>query len=240
MSKQNKGFTLIELIIVILIISILTTISFVAFQNNMVDSRDATRKADMTNLKVALKSSMKKTWFYPDPAGNLINITNSWTVYVNQWILDSSISIDNLQEIPKDPKNEQFYLYSTTTNKQEFEVWMALENGWNPVAYVDWDYKTVAKNLIPSLLLATSWSWNFEINENVWIWTMNDWSKNRLKFILNWSSQNLPYKATATSFTWLINDAWITIPADTTYHSIDDIIAWQKYMWTWEYDIRSY
>ena len=136
-------------------------------------------------------------------------------------------------------------MYWITLNKQEFQIWMTLENDWNQRAYVDGDYKTVAKNLFPSLLLAMTWTSNVEISSWVTI-SWSNWSTNRLKFIINWSYNNLPYGFSewapvvkATSFSWILNEIWVTIPADTTFPSCADIYNWNKYVWTWSYELQS-
>lgn len=190
------------------------------------------------------------------------NITNSGTIYVYQWILDDSISLLDINQIPKDPKTNKFYLYAITASRQDFQIWMTLESwddntSYQPIpkvmaadngeAYIDGDYKTASKNLFPSLILAVNvtQSWSIEINENVWVWTSNDWSKNRLKFILNWSTQNLPYSfensqpiATATTFSWLLTENDDKLSTDSSYSSCADIFTKNRYFWPWSYEIR--
>lgn len=48
---QNKGFTLVELIIVITILAILATIAFVSFSGYAGQSRDAKKQSELSNLK---------------------------------------------------------------------------------------------------------------------------------------------------------------------------------------------
>ena len=49
--SANKGFTLVELIVVITILAILWTIAFISFAWYSKNSRDSVRIADMNNIE---------------------------------------------------------------------------------------------------------------------------------------------------------------------------------------------
>ncbi|MDD2487197.1 MAG: LamG domain-containing protein [Candidatus Gracilibacteria bacterium] len=243
MRKNISGFTLIEVIVVIAIISILSTVSFISFQGNLVNSRDTTRKADMANIKVALTSSKQKTGSFPYPSENF-SIMNSGSLNIEayQGILDENVSLNTIKEIPKDPRINIYYPYSIVKNKQDFQIGMTLENNGKNIAYVDGTYKTVAKNVFPSLLLAVSGSGQqFEIHELV-----GSGSDNRQKFILDGGSYNIPYEfenklpvanGTSIGFSGMINEAGINIPTNTTYSSCAEIYDGDKYLGEGEYQI---
>jgi len=59
MTKNNKWFTLVELIIVITILAILATIAFLSFQSFSADARDSKRVSDLWNINKAI--SLKST-----------------------------------------------------------------------------------------------------------------------------------------------------------------------------------
>ncbi|MDF1682375.1 MAG: hypothetical protein P1U46_01015 [Patescibacteria group bacterium] len=46
------------------------------------------------------------------------------------------------------------YFYSVTKTKQEFEMAATLENEDNPIALVNGTYKSVSRNILPSIILA--------------------------------------------------------------------------------------
>lgn len=52
--KNNKGFTLVELIVVITILAILWTIAFISLQWYSSDARDSTRISDTASMNKVL------------------------------------------------------------------------------------------------------------------------------------------------------------------------------------------
>jgi hypothetical protein len=102
---------------------------------------------------------------------------------VYQGTMTSAIISNVLKNIPRDPKTTLWYWYSTTTNRQQFQMALTLENNSAPKALVKGDYRSVAKNLFPTLLLAVTGATSFDVNANA----------NMSKFILNEGNYNLPY-----------------------------------------------
>lgn len=58
--RPTHAFTLVELIIVITLIAILSAVGFISYASYLVDARDASRVADLGNLKVQLRSEFQK------------------------------------------------------------------------------------------------------------------------------------------------------------------------------------
>ena len=124
------------------------------------------------------------------------------------------MTLSTIEKLPTDPYTKTNYLYSVTQNKQESQVALTLENWEFPIALLEWDYKTVSKNVLPSIILAT-WS---TVNVEIHTWVL-DWANNRNLFILDWW-KNLPYN--------------IVNPYDPYYagESIDSVlISWSINFW---------
>ena len=234
MIKQKKAFTFVELIVVITIIWVLSSIWFYSYIWYLSETRDSQRKADLSQVTSALKIYRQKRWYYALP-WNSFNITYSWTTVSSQWKLNKNVRLNTLEILPKDPKIKNYYSYSVTSNKQEFEIWATLENEDVDLAIVIWNYKSVSNNVLPTLLLATwatEWS-TIEIKE----WTTT-WDINRKLFIYNEQSHNLPYTFVEpyysfsdwTEFTVLQNEM---ITNDTYWQNSDfrnclEISEWWK------------
>jgi len=163
---NKKAFTFVELIVATTIIIILAWIWFYSYSGLLWDSRDSQRKSDLSQVSSALKVYKQKRWYYAIP-WNSFNITFSGTTIANQGFLNKNVHLNSLEKLPKDPKTKTYYVYSTTSNKQEFQLFLTLENEEESIALVGWDYKTVSKNLVPTLGLAMNkiaWT-NVEIKD---------------------------------------------------------------------------
>lgn len=215
-----KAFTMVELIVTITIIAILSTIWFNSYVWYLWEARDSERKANIWEIKTALKLYKQKRWAYPIP-WDTFNITNSWTIVAIQWKLNDKVTLNTMDKIPSDPYTDNYYSYSVTKNKQEAQIALTLENWEFPIALMDWDYKTVSKNVLPSIILAT-WSTS-SVEVHTWVL---DWSTNRNLFIFNWW-KNLPYK--------------VTKPYDIFYawENLDSVLSWWNITFWQNSDFRS-
>jgi len=192
MKKIKNGFTFIELIIVISIIAILTSIWFYSYIWYLSESRDSQRKSDLSQVTSALKIYKQKRWYYALPGDNF-NIVYSWTTVAYQWKLNKNVHLNTLENLPTDPKIKIYYTYSVTTNKQEFELGATLENDDINQAIIKWNYKSVSANVLPTLLFATwATSWTNLLTKS---WTTL-WDANRLLFVYDKQSHNLLYTFT--------------------------------------------
>lgn len=65
--KKSKGFTLVELIVVITILSILGTIGFISIQGFSSSARDSARVSDIGKLSRAIEMRYLRAGAYPNP-----------------------------------------------------------------------------------------------------------------------------------------------------------------------------
>jgi prepilin-type N-terminal cleavage/methylation domain-containing protein len=230
-----RAFTLVELVVVIAILAILSGISFVSYSSHVTDARDSARISDIDGLKVLLKSEKQRVGAYPLP-GNLFNIVNSGSanVVAKQGVFNTDVPMNNLTKYPKDPTTMGHYPYSISKNRQSYQFFTVLETAsTNLSAYVDGDYKVVAKNVLPSLLLAVSVApgSTIEIGSGITGGAGGDGSVNRRKFVINGGAANLVYNLSGVpktnvtlTFDQLLTQSGAKLTGATTFRTCQEIL----------------
>ena len=226
---KNKGFTLIELVVASTILVILTSIWFYSYTENIADARDGVRKTDISALGSQLNLYKKQRWAYPVP-GNNFEIHNRWGIVAYQWYMNNSVTLSTADKLPTDPDLEIPYIYATTKNRQEHQLALSLENSGSPYAILLWDYKSVAKNILPNIILAAEGTTALEVNSAVWAWATN-----RLLFIFDKGSHNIPYdfdtlspSSDATAFNDLLTDAGDDYWQNSDYRNCSEVYSAAK------------
>jgi prepilin-type N-terminal cleavage/methylation domain-containing protein len=155
--KQQYGFTLVELLIVIVILAIVSTIWFIAYEDYLIDARDGKRISQVSLLRDGMRTTIaKKSLPLPD---NAIEIRNNGNVFLYQgyaWadVLETIWFSDDT----KDPKDEVYYTYMLSKNKRDFQLMTFLEKEneevllWTNSQVHAWEYeerfpKTMGKKL---------------------------------------------------------------------------------------------
>jgi len=107
-SINNKGFTLVEVLVVVAIISILMTIMLPNFNTARLKGKDAKRKANMKQIQAALE-------MYKADQSNKLYPTNPGVVTKTGTNVLSALSLNYLPQFPTDPADPlyQFYYYTT-------------------------------------------------------------------------------------------------------------------------------
>ena len=229
---NNKWFTIVELVVAMTILLVLTGLGFYSYTQNVVDARDSVRVSDLASVSSQRKLYKKSRWAYPLP-GDTFNLLNRWRIVANQWVLNENVTLTTLDKIPYDPSLERPYVYSTTRNKQEFQLALTLESVDSGHALLEWDYKSVSKSVLPTIVLATNDWIDKEINNAVWAW-----STNRLLFVFNKGFNTLPYthegdnapKNDATTFEQLIDDPNIKFWQNSDYRNCTEIFESGKHI----------
>lgn len=211
----NSGFTIVELIVVVTILIILSTIGFVSYNSSLLDARNSTRITDMWSLKMALKNHKFKNGLYPLP-GSPFQVTNSETI-IQQWLFNDEVYTKEIDKTPQDPLvKTQYYFYAITHNKLFFQIGMSQEDqNQDMIAYVDGDYKTPNDEFVPSILFASDTWWTLESLSGA--------------FIVEKGTYNLPYNEEgqivreAESLTGILQETGVSIPKFYGYYSCQEI-----------------
>lgn len=128
--KSSKGFTLIEILIVVAVIAILSSVALVGANQARGNARDKDRLAQLKQLQVAVEIYGRINGRYPQAGcargaqwtGN-ISTYGSCAVYIDG-------IIDLMDPLPSDPvSTEGSYLYKTDASGTSYKImsWNSLE-----------------------------------------------------------------------------------------------------------------
>jgi hypothetical protein len=122
MRKIWSWFTLVEVVVVTIILSILWAVGFISYANYLIWVRDTKRLWDLTAIHDGLQSSITK-WDLVNPDSSIV--INAWWILVwNQWYAWAGIlNLIGLQDGGwKDPKNDSYYTYYLYKDKKSFQL----------------------------------------------------------------------------------------------------------------------
>ena len=127
MKYKKNGFTLVELIVVVTIVAILSTIWFISYSQYLSKTRDSNRISQLKNLSSALEVYRTKNRL--PIADDYIEITSNNQIIWYQWYLWKNI-LDLLEytQAWKDPLDNSYFTYYVTHNKRYYQLMAFLEN----------------------------------------------------------------------------------------------------------------
>lgn len=130
MKRLTTGFSLIELLVVISIISLLTAAGYVNFSKSREISRDADRRADLRNLQTAIELFKNENGRYPEGC----NAPGTWSGQTgsihacasgNQYIV--GLAPQYITTLPVDPKkiesgSDTGYMYTVNADGTVYKM----------------------------------------------------------------------------------------------------------------------
>lgn len=122
--NKSKGFTLVEILIVVAIIGVLAAAGMVAYGDALGKGRDAKRKGDLKALAEALELYYSDKGEYPETSGTGCTISN--TTGADTFKLAVQPYMKN-QTVPDDPKG-QTYCYYSENNGGSYRLFAKLDN----------------------------------------------------------------------------------------------------------------
>jgi type II secretion system protein G len=126
---SHKGFTLLEILIVLAILGILATLLMANYFTSLKKGRDLKRKHDLDQVKMALKLFYSDEQRYPDDnGGGRINEACSSLPCTWGSSLFGTTANPYMRQLPRDPSGPTSgYYYRQTENGDNFELHACLE-----------------------------------------------------------------------------------------------------------------
>lgn len=118
--QSGAGFTLVELMIVVVLIGILAAIALMFFAPQLLKGNDATRKADIDRIKIALEEYEKDHNCYP-ARDEMLNCGTDASIAIHPY----------LNNVPCDPVKHIAYYYDAPSNTScglWFRLYTILQN----------------------------------------------------------------------------------------------------------------
>jgi len=100
---KKQAFTLVELIVVIVIISILWTIAFISLQWYSSSARDSKRLSDIQNIKKSLELFSLNTWKYPEP-DDFVTVKYDTQDLWYQWTVGNQVTTNLSRNLNKNQR----------------------------------------------------------------------------------------------------------------------------------------
>lgn len=147
MFSEKKGFTLLELLVVITIIALLSGVLWVNFATSIVKGRDSRRKQDLESISKALELYYHDNKAYPstlpDWGESLIHTSDSRVVY--------------MAKLPNDPSSSRSYCYESDETGSYYSLYANLENRNDPKIIIipvtcegsEYNYSISSTNVAP-------------------------------------------------------------------------------------------
>ena len=132
-NKNNykiKGFTLIELMLVVVIIGLIATLSITSVQTSRKKARDAKRMADVNKILQAMELYFLDAGFYPVGNNLSLGLDSSSSRCLNNAGWQVAGCANAYQDLinPDPLSSDQDYVYTRISNN-DFQIAFTLEHG---------------------------------------------------------------------------------------------------------------
>jgi len=140
--RRRRGFTLVELLVVIVVLAVLAAIVLPKFMNSSRRAKESALRSDLKLLRNAVGLFQTDTLTYPKQLSDLA-LTAALAKGLDSAGVDANIIPADwhgpyLQEVPNDPISGAAFAYSTTSGSVGKVSSSATGNGLDGTAYSTW------------------------------------------------------------------------------------------------------
>jgi prepilin-type N-terminal cleavage/methylation domain-containing protein len=114
LKKRNKGFTIVELLIVIVVIGILALLVITTYSGIQAKARNSKRQTDIQSLQTQLEAFFSQNGYYPNLTQNM---NNAGWLSTNMKSLDQNALID-----PSNPTQSKTLLAAPAAKSYSYAV----------------------------------------------------------------------------------------------------------------------
>lgn len=216
--KKYKWFTVIELIVVITILAILWTISFVSFGNYNKWARDSVRMTDISSIYNALTLYTAQNWTLVNPDDSVEIRDNIWNLSYQWYLKDQVLNSIWINKWWKDPLDKTYFLYTVKPERRFFQLSAYLESQETVSKY--WFQDILAwwidyKNRYPY----TKWDY---------VWLFMDNTTNKPIDLTDWTIIDITWTNSWTTYKVLLSSR-----QTDTWSTIVDYWTWLSYKLRW-------
>lgn len=129
--SDRRGFTIVELLIVIVVIAVLAAVTIVAYSGIQQRGRDSNRISAIATISKALELYYADNGSFPTSSGST-KINNSWVTTADaSWAnLESQLVPKYMAALPKDPQASTSTNAAISSNISYNFDYIRLTNGW--------------------------------------------------------------------------------------------------------------
>ena len=132
---SKKGFSLVELLVVITIIAILSVVAYTAVGGQTVKAKNSRRMQDISTMQQALEIYFAENSSYPDSldAGDTVNTHH-------RKINETQLGKKYISNMPTDPwstsAKKVYYYYDILTGNKQYQIAATIEGETSNTAFV--------------------------------------------------------------------------------------------------------
>lgn len=132
--SEREGFTLIELVVVMMIIAALAVGLWANFTTSLIKGRDSRRKQDLDNIGKAMELYYQDSKSYPIPTPGDNPAFNKWG---KAFLSSFDDTVIYMSKVPQDPTYPQHtYCYESNATGSYYKLYAYIENANDPQIFV--------------------------------------------------------------------------------------------------------